>query len=88
MCLCWQVIDKAFALRYMRRTRNFEVSLQVEERIWAVRCTVSGKRHRFCKGWSKFAHENSLCGGDVCVFELINEAQMLLKVCIHRAAKS
>lgn len=81
-----QDIKREFARRYMSK-QNFRVCLQVAERTWHVRCIVYQNRYRFGKGWKQFAGGNSLSLGDVCVFELVNQAQMLLKVFIYRAAK-
>lgn len=80
-------MKRAFAQRYMRSNQNFEVCLQVDGKTWHVMCLTFWNRCRFGRGWSQFAAGNSLSVGDVCVFELVHHAQMLLNVLILRAAK-
>lgn len=82
-----QDIRKPFAKRYMRGQQNFKVLLQVEGKTWPVTCLASLDRYRFGGGWLQFAQGNSLSLGDVCVFELVDHAQLLLNVFIYRAAK-
>lgn len=80
-------IRRRFAKRYMRSKQNFIVLLQVKGKTWPVMCLASLDRCRFGGGWLQFAEGNSLSIGDVCVFELVNRTQMLLKVPIYRAEK-
>ncbi|KAK1394007.1 hypothetical protein POM88_013063 [Heracleum sosnowskyi] len=84
---CEVDVRRAFAQRYMSSKQNFKVCLQVEGRTWQVMCRVYPDRCRFGPGWYQFAEGNSLSVGDKCVFELVNRAQMLLKVYIYRAEK-
>ncbi|XP_074351556.1 B3 domain-containing transcription factor VRN1-like [Apium graveolens] len=80
-------IKRAFAQRHMRREQNFKVNLQVEGRSWEVMCSVRRDRCRFARGWKQFAEDNLLSVGDICVFELVNTAQLLLNVYVYRAEK-
>ncbi|KAJ4850509.1 hypothetical protein Tsubulata_040628 [Turnera subulata] len=57
---------------------------------WLVRSLWQkpGRRMMLTKGWRKFAGENGLVGGDVCIFELINNnnpVHLVLKVTVFRA---
>ncbi|XVF15620.1 hypothetical protein REPUB_Repub09cG0169900 [Reevesia pubescens] len=63
------------------------LALQVSDRFWSVR-TLIYPRYRIAKlaaGWCKFARENSLKVGDVCVFELITSSDAKLNVSIFRS---
>lgn len=62
--------------------------LQVADRTWPVEIT-SNPRIRIAKltsGWIKFARENSLREGDICVYELDTVNNNLLKVSISKYA--
>ncbi|XVF15647.1 hypothetical protein REPUB_Repub09cG0172500 [Reevesia pubescens] len=52
------------------------LTLQVSDRFWSVRILVypSYRTAKLRAGWPKFARENSLKVGDVCVFELITSS--------------
>ncbi|XVF17765.1 hypothetical protein REPUB_Repub10bG0152000 [Reevesia pubescens] len=65
------------------------VTLQVGERLWSVRMTIFPYCHigKLADGWIKFAEENSLRVGDVCVFKLISSSDALLNVSIFRKDK-
>ena len=39
------------------------------------------------KGWKSFVRDNGIKVGDVCVFELINRMNVVLKVTIFRMAE-
>jgi len=41
--------------------------------------------HRFSNGWTTFAKEIGLKDGDVCIFELINPAILLLQVHVFKS---
>ncbi|KAJ9152916.1 hypothetical protein P3X46_026424 [Hevea brasiliensis] len=76
-------IPSSFARKYLTVTAF--ITLQVSDgKQWPVRC-VSGKGGaKLSKGWTEFVWENSLEEGDVCVFELINMIDIVLKVTIFR----
>lgn len=78
---------KAFEESYKKWKHNDQVQLRVAEKIWLVDCDMKFNRCRLRIGWDRFAQDNSLNVGDVCVFELINAYRKLLQVVIFRAAK-
>lgn len=80
-----QDVRRPFAKKYMRSKQNFKV-LQVEGKTWPVLRLASLDSCRSGRGKPQFAEGNSLSIGDVCVFESVNHAQMLLKLFIYRAA--
>ena len=63
-----------------------EVMLKVGDQSWEVWFSIPKYRQRgsFSRGWSRFANENNLRVGDVCVFELIKSDDVVLKVSIFR----
>ncbi|KAL1833940.1 hypothetical protein ACET3Z_003591 [Daucus carota] len=81
------VVSKAFEETYKKWKDNDQVHLQVAGRIWPLNCIMKWNRCRLSSGWDKFAQDNSLSVGDVCVFELINTCTKLLEVHILSAAK-
>ncbi|KAH1042571.1 hypothetical protein AAZX31_09G106300 [Glycine max] len=77
-------IPPEFAEIYLKKTHAVVILEVLEGRTWPVICsapTITG-------GWHKFASENHLNVGDVCVFELIQKIQGLaFKVSIFRGAE-
>ncbi|XP_040369495.1 B3 domain-containing protein LOC_Os12g40080 [Rosa chinensis] len=61
------------------------VMLQVKDTFWPVNL-ISSKpcSTSICGGWAAFAKENCLREGDVCIFELIEMNDIVLKVHIFR----
>lgn len=78
-----QHIPSSFARKYLTVTAF--IRLQVSNgKQWPVRC-VSGKGGaKLSKGWTEFVWENNLEEGDVCIFELINMIDIVLKVTVFR----
>lgn len=52
-------------------------------RAWFMKCSIEGQV-RINSGWSEFAQEYHLRGGDVCIFELINRAFMAFNVTVFQ----
>ncbi|XVF16197.1 hypothetical protein REPUB_Repub10bG0011200 [Reevesia pubescens] len=75
----------AFSRRYiMADTGTRMVTLQVAERSWPVKLRSNGSRCCLTGGWSVFAKENSLRADDLCVFELINRSDAVMRVSIFK----
>lgn len=55
------------------------VKLQVSKSLWTIKLVRST---RFSAGWPKFAKDNALKQGDVCVFELFNRENVEQKLLI------
>ncbi|XP_061345822.1 B3 domain-containing transcription factor VRN1-like [Gastrolobium bilobum] len=64
------------------------VMLQFGKKLWPVKLVRTANRDRdrwkLSNGWSVFARESKLVGGDYCVFELINIENAVLNVHIFR----
>jgi hypothetical protein len=58
--------------------------LQCNGKNWKVRCVKVGKRVRLWKGWKRFASDNNLQLGDICVLELLKYRQYTMNVHIIR----
>ncbi|XP_043814102.1 B3 domain-containing transcription factor VRN1 [Manihot esculenta] len=65
------------------RRRN-NAMLQVENKRWPVKLFKYPPNSMIAEGWRSFATENFLKVGDVCIFELIANEAVLLKVTIFR----
>ncbi|KAK7310188.1 hypothetical protein RJT34_07527 [Clitoria ternatea] len=77
-------IPLKFAEKYMMKTKAVVLLEVMEGRTWPVIYSAT----RFLVGWEKFAAENKLKVGDVCVFELIQKMQGLcFKVTIFQGAE-
>ena len=62
-----------------------EIVLQVGLKIWKVKliCYDISKGH-ISAGWNAFLRENDLKAGDICIFELINREENVMKVSISK----
>ncbi|XVF45210.1 hypothetical protein PTKIN_Ptkin02bG0186700 [Pterospermum kingtungense] len=77
-------IPRCFSQRYLNGVDGI-ITLQVsEEKKWPVQCVYANGSLKFSKGWAEFVLDNNLDEGDVCVFELINTKEIVLKVTIFR----
>ncbi|XWS54857.1 hypothetical protein CRYUN_Cryun10bG0125600 [Craigia yunnanensis] len=77
-------IPRFFARRYLNGVDG-TITLHVSEgKKWPVRCIYGHDSSKFSKGWAEFVLDNNLDEGDVCVFELINTMEIVLKVTIFR----
>ncbi|XP_058728313.1 B3 domain-containing transcription factor VRN1-like [Vicia villosa] len=78
-------IPNSFSRKYLCYQKK-TVMLQFDEKIWPVEltCYPSDLTRKLSVGWSRFAEENKLQVGDVCVFELINKEDAVLDVRIFR----
>lgn len=57
------------------------LTLQRHGKSWEVRCRIKeGKCKRFLKGWKRFAHDNNLHLGDICLFELLKKKKNAMNV--------
>ncbi|RVW58385.1 B3 domain-containing transcription factor VRN1 [Vitis vinifera] len=73
-----------FAEKYLNGVSKF-IKLQTSDgKQWHVRCLSGESRVKLSKGWTEFVKDNNLEEGDVCVFELINMENVVLKVSIFR----
>lgn len=63
---------------------NDKAILLSNRRSWKIRYRVNRKDVKFTSDWGKFASDNGLQLGDVCVFELIKPSANMLKVVIFR----
>ncbi|WCJ33808.1 AP2/B3-like transcriptional factor family protein [Euphorbia peplus] len=76
-------VPKRF-VRYLK-ARNRKINLQVSDgRKWEVHLHGGPKRRDLGQGWSTFCSDNNLNEGDVCVFELVKDKDVL-KVSIFNA---
>ncbi|MFS8033411.1 putative transcription factor B3-Domain family [Helianthus anomalus] len=92
-CVCVCVLQYV-PVRFYRRClggykKNVRCVLQMAQGgSWGgVNCRVVNKSRAglYGQNWKKFSDENHLGLGDVCVFELINDVENVMKVTISRA---
>lgn len=74
---------------YLRHQAGKLVQLEASDRggQWAVRYTAGGGRYNLGSGWIVFARNNNLKAGDVCVFQLIDANNYILKVHVVRKSR-
>ncbi|KAJ1440359.1 DNA-binding barrel domain superfamily [Sesbania bispinosa] len=78
-------VPNAFVRNYFNNKQQM-VMLQYGNKLWDVKliCYPHAGSSKFSRGWTLFARESKLLGGDVCVFELINREYHMLHVHIFR----
>ena len=83
-----QYIPAEFAAKYLKLKGSIKLQNSNGEQ-WDIYCASHGGTSRAMRlgtGWSKFAKENHVSEGDVCVFEVIKIRKLVvLKVTISRA---
>ncbi|KAF7810930.1 transmembrane protein 45B [Senna tora] len=80
-------VPATFATKYLDG-RSELVTLETwEGKQWCARCIYrrgSGCGRSIGRGWAKFAMDNAIQEGDVCVFELVSRIDIILRVGIFR----
>ncbi|WOG95434.1 hypothetical protein DCAR_0414753 [Daucus carota subsp. sativus] len=90
---CWALFAKAFCFvvnqfeETYKKWKDSDQVLQVAGKSRPVNCNMNGNLFRLSSMWDRFAQDNLLFVGDVCVFELINNSTKLLQAEIFSAAK-
>ncbi|KAE8711730.1 B3 domain-containing protein REM19 [Hibiscus syriacus] len=80
-------LPRCFAQKYLNGVDGV-ITLQVSDgEKWPVQCVYGNNNLKFSKGWAEFVMDNDLDEGDVCIFELINTKEIVLKVTIFRALR-
>ncbi|KAI4313559.1 hypothetical protein L6164_026524 [Bauhinia variegata] len=73
-------IPSKFVEEHMEKKQGTVILEVLGGRTWSA--TYIG--HKMCSGWYKFARDNNLKVGDVCVFEMTNSIELSFKVSIYR----
>lgn len=85
-----QYLPSCFAEKHLEGVSGF-IKLQISDgtdgKQWPVRCLYRTGRAKLSQGWFEFSLENNLGEGDVCVFELIEANEVVLKVTVFRVAE-
>lgn len=85
--LMWflQNVPYSFMEEHIKQNAN-DVTLQVGNRFWPVKLLrySRSKNARLGDGWGSFKRQNFVKVGQVCVFELINREDAVLRVHISR----
>ncbi|CAL5329173.1 unnamed protein product [Camellia sinensis] len=73
-------IDKPFSVVHFPLDKSHIVLWDSKGKDWNVTVLFINGRHKFSEGWRSFVLANQLKEGDVCIFELIKEKEMLVHV--------
>ncbi|XP_074318158.1 B3 domain-containing protein Os06g0112300-like [Silene latifolia] len=79
-------VPAKFAVEYLMKTRGSCILQNATGDTWPIRLERSTGHVRLSGGWRKYALDNKLRVGDICVFELINVATCLFNVEIIRCS--
>ncbi|KAK9950337.1 hypothetical protein M0R45_005832 [Rubus argutus] len=78
-----------FSKRHLTKQPDGNVILRVSDgRTWPVEFTCREQKARFRHGWSTFVKDNNVEVGDVCVFILIKDVKLLLRVFLFRISQA
>ncbi|GMJ07957.1 REPRODUCTIVE MERISTEM 39, REDUCED VERNALIZATION RESPONSE 1 [Hibiscus trionum] len=82
-------IPKDFSLKFLKEKTDDLTLCNSGGKTWPARYWRYITSHKYTKttihiGWEPFMQENNLKAGDVCVFELISQTEIKLKVLIYR----
>ncbi|MBA0562498.1 hypothetical protein Golob_007537, partial [Gossypium lobatum] len=82
-------IPKNFTMKFLTRDLGDLTLCTSDGRTWSAQYLCYMTRNKYTKatihiGWRQFMLDNNLEAGDVCVFELISQAEIMLKVTIYR----
>ncbi|XP_047328765.1 B3 domain-containing transcription factor VRN1-like [Impatiens glandulifera] len=75
-------MPSSFADKYLNGVTGFLVLQSRNGKKWSVRCLWRDGSAKLSKGWPEFVWDNKLEEGDVCIFELIDVKDMVLRVTI------
>ncbi|KAJ1394935.1 DNA-binding barrel domain superfamily [Sesbania bispinosa] len=76
-------VPNAFITKYFNKRKRI-VMLQFGKKLWPIKLLYYPHGAKLSGGWSLFARESKLLGGDACLFELINREDYMLDVHIFR----
>ena len=84
-----QYVTNEFAKKYVQRKISVKLQASSGKRWPCQFCFRDGSAipKTIGKGWKSFVRDNGIKVGDVCVFELINRMNVVLKVSIFRMAE-
>ncbi|KAL3506813.1 hypothetical protein ACH5RR_032195 [Cinchona calisaya] len=81
LCSHTVYVPAAFSRTYLNDCPNFIGIRDFENRYWSVSTILTnGKVMRLGSGWKKFEHDKELAPGDICVFELTESSDVVLKL--------
>ncbi|XVF17770.1 hypothetical protein REPUB_Repub10bG0152100 [Reevesia pubescens] len=85
-------IPKDFTAKFLKENSGDVTLCTLEGKTWSAQYWRYTNVHKYTKvilwnGWREFMQDNKLEAGDVCVFELIKQTEILLKVVIYRISE-
>lgn len=81
-----QHIPTKFASKYLHEISELITLQDSSGKQWPVRCIFKRHASKLSQGWSQFVRDNHLEEGDVCVFELMEKKNVVLKVTMFRVS--
>ncbi|MCL7030604.1 hypothetical protein MKW94_009244, partial [Papaver nudicaule] len=82
-------VPAVFATTHLTNITEMVITLKVSDgRTWEVRYVFTAPtERRLSQGWRKFAADNDLKEGDVCIFELVDREKIEMNAHIFRLQK-
>ena len=75
-----QNVPRCFFREHLPKEKTKVFLWDAKEREWEVIFTPCGHRGSLTAGWCAFSRANDLREGDVCIFELVGECQMQVRI--------
>lgn len=79
----WQHIPYQFATEYLPNCKVKILLHNLKGKTWTVNSIPTTRvqtSHTFCGGWLSFVRENNIDLGDICIFELVRECELRVRV--------
>ncbi|KAI5337302.1 hypothetical protein L3X38_016573 [Prunus dulcis] len=86
----WLPSDFSFHMTRLSKNSGNVMFRVLDGRTWCLglKCERAKPKARFQSGWFKFARDNNLKIGDVCVFVLVDDIRLTFEVVIFRATEA
>ncbi|KAK1373358.1 hypothetical protein POM88_029551 [Heracleum sosnowskyi] len=82
--ISYMYVPSSFVKKMNAASGSIKVKLQCRGKEWDAVVNTYGITTKINIGWSKFARDNSLQIGDVCVFELIKQKDAVIRVTVFK----
>ncbi|AES59522.1 plant-specific B3-DNA-binding domain protein [Medicago truncatula] len=80
---CVMNIPRQFSMEHLKKGRIKIILHNMKGECWIVNSVPTAKvpkSHTLCAGWMSFVHANNIKIGDVCIFELINDCELRVRI--------
>lgn len=73
-------IPTSFSRAHLQNIKTRMALRNLQGETWEVNCIPTGGKHYLCGGWAAFVRGNNLKTGDICIFELVGQNELLVNI--------